>query len=125
MTGHSWPRLGDAVHQQSREDHEEWPHGKVISIDRDYQDPEFSKALVLFKRPLTVKKTQGTDVLVYNDNILWDARDPGFKVNSLHYEYTGDEYSWGGETEIKEFWFSDFEGNWSSSDGGNARWEIA
>jgi hypothetical protein len=119
-----YPRTGDAVFQQSREDHEEWPHGKIISIDRDYGFPDNNEILVLFKRPVTTRRTEGTHVLVYNDDILWDARKPDFKVNSFQYEWTGDEYSWGGETEIKSFRQYDFEGNWSTSQGGNARWEI-
>jgi hypothetical protein len=125
-TSHDWPRKGDAVHQQWKEDHEEWPHGRVISIDRDYQDIEQSKVLVLFKQPLITRRTKGSFILIYNDNIFWDARKSKFFVilENPTYEYTGDEYSWGGETDIKEFWFSDFEGCWSSSQGGMARWEI-
>lgn len=128
------PREGDRVYQQSRADQEEWPHGEIVMIERDWSNLDSSTALVKFFAHKNIIQQHGENVLVYDGSLHWKL-DQGMvwtpendwselDQSKFSYLFTGEEYSWGGCDDLKTIWFEDFEGNWSSSDGGNARWEI-
>ena len=121
---HPWPRKGDRVYDYSRFNAEEYPDGVVAYIERDWSCPENSQVVVKFQQPLSIRRSPGQYLLEINGTLLWDARKPDFKAESYHYVWSGEEYSWGGETALVTYWSSDFEGNWSSHAGGSGSWEL-
>lgn len=117
------PAIGQRLYQQSRMDAGEYPEGTIINVMRDYECPDLSEVMVKFVNAATKGKS-GKYHLIYNGDILWDARRKDFKVNTIEYIYVGEEEDFPETLEFKTFYVSDLEGNWSSSDGGMARWEI-
>jgi hypothetical protein len=134
------PRRRETVYSQSRMDEASWPHGEIVNIERDKDCEENSEVLVMFKRPQEYRRTTGQHELTYKRCTTWSVKglrgevqyndESGAQVcedinhTQWSYVFTGEEYSFGGETELITYWFSDFEGNWDSSDGGMGRWDI-
>lgn len=133
MPEHWPPRVGDRLYQRSREDEERWPHGEIVAINRDRECPENSEVIILFKKHGSTI-TKGENILTYDGHIHWRLENGCIYVDGEFVEeidrlkwgyiFIGEEYSYPDEVDIKSLWFSDFDGNWSSSDGGNERWEI-
>lgn len=131
------PRTGDRVYQFSRANRELWPHGEIVHIERNWSDQDSSQVLVLFYVPAQIKHLQHGDVIkTYDGSNHWSTLDCpiGFiRLNGeiiqcdykkFSYVEVNEELRWGGCNDLETFMFDQFAGNWSSSDGGNKRWEI-
>jgi len=125
------PRVNDWVYVQSRMDCQEHPHGQIIDVIR--QDKYTMDVLVRFFTPENRVHMRGENILRYGTDAFWKLQDgmvltEGNWVKLDHtqwnYVFTGEEYYWGGCDEIVEYSSDDFQGCWSTSAGGNNRWEI-
>lgn len=134
MSGqYHWPpRAGDRVYQYSRAEREVWPHGEIMFLRRSSEE-----IVVHFYVPASVRRYSRQDIiLTYDGSNHWSFRDvpKGFirvncdvikiDVNKFAYTPVNEELKWGGCNQLETFTFDEFDGNWSSSDGGNKRWEI-
>lgn len=117
------PRINERVYSQSRMDEGLYPDGTIVHVEKEWGDEDQSEVIVEFRRPSTIRHAGGRWVLVINDNIHWDARDD-LVIKSQRYEYLGQEYGFPESTDICSYRFYDLDGNWSSSSGGQARWEV-
>lgn len=126
------PRPGDRVYQFSRADREQWPHGEILFLDKSSED-----IVVHFYVPANVKRYSRNDViLTYDGSRFWSFIDVQkgfirvqeevvtFDPSKFAYVNSAEELKWGGCNQYETFGFDQFEGNWSSWDGGNKRWEI-
>lgn len=127
------PKAGDRVYQLSRDDQGLWPHGEIIYVDRDWSDREAGKCIVKFFRHANVIAMRGYNLLCYDGEthwkivgktILYDGKEEVLDTRKFSYVYSGEEFEFGGCDDLRTYDFDAFSGNWSSSAGGNNRWEI-
>lgn len=119
----------DSVYSQRRLNNGTWPHGRVLFIERDRECSDLSQVCVLYEKPSTIKPGNAQPVLVLDGETHWKAFS---REDNLAYFRGKKEYIWIGEeyqfedgcNETETYYLSDFEGCWSSSAGGNNRWEL-
>lgn len=123
------PHHNERVHSFSRDASGEQPDGVIVFIERDYRDQSNTQILVKYEGFKTIRE-HGHYILTINGDVHWNASDVPALIAKygwpIPYEYiwTGEVIEEGSGVEIKDYWLDDFEGCWSSSDGGNERWEI-
>lgn len=126
------PRVDDWVYVQSRADNLGYPHGQIVDVIRDYAYDTMD-VLVRFVSPVLYKREGGCNILRYGDDIYWSLQDGHVLTcgrwetidhTKWNYVFTGVEYSYGGCDDLVEYSGDDFQGTWSTSAGGNNRWEI-
>ena len=131
------PREGERVFQYSRADNERWPHGEIVCVAKNYEDPESSEVIVHFFVPPSTRHYRDGDVILsYDGSNHWtflgvqkgfirvDGEVVPLDRSKFAYVNQAEELKWGGCNQYETFGFDQFEGNWSSWDGGNKRWEI-
>lgn len=127
------PRPKDWVYDQSRQDMGLWPHGQIVSIDKDWVCADLSQVFVLYEKKDIPETSRPDLVLAYDGEILWRVQGRFIKVGErwseldltlFKYLTINEENLSEPETSLETYLFSDFEGRWSSSQGGNARWEL-
>lgn len=68
-----WPKIHDTIVDQERDNRGPYGHGTVTHVDRDNQ-----KVMVRFRMP--ADSHSALWVLVYDDKVLWDAREEHVSV---------------------------------------------
>lgn len=129
------PRPGDLVFQESRIDLGLYPHGEVSHITRDKDCPDLSEVTVVFKKPKGSGSYKGHR-LCYDGSLHWriyygnlitvdGSEMQPVEFHKFGYLEFGQEENCSDEIGIETYLLTDFDGCWSSSAGGNARWEIS
>lgn len=129
MTYKRYVSKRDQVYSLRRFNNGMWPHGRILFIERDRQSSDLSQVCVLYERPVKLNTKSAVPVLTVNEEIHWKSYS---SADNLAYFYAKKEYVWIGEevefeagsSETETYFLSDFEGCWSSSAGGNSRWEL-
>lgn len=133
MGRYHWPpREDDWVYSQSRADNLKYCHGQIVAVLKDYSYGDLD-LLVRYWAPVYTKRMGGSNILRYDQDIHWRLQDGMILSNGewseidhtkWNYVWTGTEYSYGGCDDLIEYNADDFQGCWSTSAGGNNRWEI-